>query len=84
MRLEEKRRKFVESSSTRVPVGTLVLIKLTQQDKVDYPSKFVPSFTGPWIFAEQVTNGVTHSVRHLASTEQRQLTRDRFKVVDLP
>ena len=39
MRLEEKRRKVFESSTTRVPVGTLVLVKLTQQDKEDYPGK---------------------------------------------
>ena len=30
MRLEEKRRTFVEGSPTRVPVGTLVLVKLKQ------------------------------------------------------
>ena len=73
MRLEKKRRKFVEESSTRVPVGTLVLVKLAQQDRADYPGKF-----------EQFFNGVTYRMQDLASAEQRQVMRDQFKVIDLP
>ena len=84
MQLEEKRRKFVESFSTSVPVGTLVLAKLTQQDKADCPGKFVPSYMGPGVMVEQFSNGMTYMVRDLASAEQRQLTRDQFKMMDVP
>ena len=84
MRHEERRRKSVESSSTRVSIGTLMLVKLTQQDKADYPGKFAPSFMGPWVVVERLSNGVTYRLRDLESAEQRQLTRDRLKVVDFP
>ena len=33
---------------------------------------------------ERFTNNVTYRVRDLVSAEQRQLTRDQFKVVELP
>ena len=83
-REEERRRKVVECSTTRVPVGSLVLVRLSPQDRADYPSKFVPSFMGPWVVVEQFVNGTTYRVRDLAFTEERQVTKDQFKVLDLP
>ena len=71
MRLEELRRKGTENSSTLVPVGALVLLKLTQLDKADYPGKFCPLYMGPWVVVERFTNGITYRVRDLASLRSR-------------
>ena len=38
---------------------------------------------GPWVVLEQFSNGATYRVRDLASAQQRQLTRDQVKVIDL-
>ena len=84
MRLEKLRRKATENSSTLVPVGALVMLKLTQLDKADYPGKFCPRYMGPWVVVERFTNDITYRVRDLASAEQRQVTRDQMKVIDLP
>ena len=61
-----------------------MLVKLTQQDKANYPGKFALSFMGPWVVVERFSNGVTYRVRDVACAEQLQLTRDQFKVADLP
>ena len=60
------------------------MLRLTPQEKAAYPSKFVPMYKGPWVIAERFPNGKTYRVRDLGSEEERQLTRDQFKVVDLP
>ena len=39
---------------------------------------------GPWVVVERFSHNVTYRVRDLVSAEQRQLTRDQFKVVELP
>ena len=60
------------------------MVRLTPQDKAAFPAKFAPSYMGPWVVVERFTNGITYRVRDLISAQQRQLTRDQFKVVDLP
>ena len=82
--LENKRREVLDDCATLVPVGSLVMVRLTPLDKAGYPSKFAPTFMGPWVVVERFSNNVTYRVRDLVSAEQRQLTRDQFKVVDLP
>ena len=39
---------------------------------------------GPRVVVKRFSNNVTYRVRDLVSAEQRQLTRDQFKVVELP
>ena len=61
-----------------------MLVKLTPQDKADYPGKFAHSCMGSWVVVERFLDGVTYRVRDLGSAEQLDLTRCQFKVVDLP
>ena len=82
--LETKRRDVLANSATLVPAGALVMIRLTPQDKADYPSKFSPTYMGPWVVVERSSKNVTYRVRDLVLAEQRQLTRDQFKVMELP
>ena len=82
--LEAKRKEVLKTSTSAAPVGALVMVRLTPQDKAAFPAKFAPSYMGPWVVVERFTNGITYRVRDLVSAQQRQLTRDQFKVVDLP
>ena len=82
--IEKRRREVAQKTDTPLPTGTLVMLRLTPQEKAAYPSKFVPMYKGPWVIAERFPNGKTYRVRDLGSEEERQLTRDQFKVVDLP
>lgn len=60
------------------------MVRVTPLEKAAYPSKFVPLFKGPRVITERFANGKTYKARDLGSAEERQLTRDQFKVVDLP
>ena len=84
VQLEKRRREMAQKADTPLPVGTLVMIKLTPQEKAAYATKFAPLYKGPWVIAERFSNGKTYKVRDLGSEEERQLTRDQFKVVDIP
>ena len=75
---------MAQKADTPLPVGTLVMIKLTPQEKAAYATKFAPIYKGPWVIAERFPNGKTYKVRDLGSEEERQLTRDQVKVVDIP
>ena len=39
---------------------------------------------GPWVVVERFTNGKTYWVRDLATEQERQVTRDQIKVLDVP
>ena len=60
------------------------MIKLTPQEKAACPSKFVPSFKGPWVITGNFQNGKTYRACELGTSVERQFTRDQFKVIDLP
>ena len=84
MQLEKQRKEMARKTDTPLPEGTLVMIRLTPQEKAAYPGKFVPLYKGPWVLVERFLNGKTYRARDLGSDEERQLTRDQFKVVDIP
>lgn len=56
MRLEQVQQEATENSLRLVPVGALVLLKLTQVDKGDYPKSCCPLYIAPWVVVKRLTN----------------------------
>lgn len=85
LRLERRIQRAFAKEDTPVPVGALVMVKLTDNDMRDYPfKKLRPKQTGPWVVIERFTNGVTYRVRDLHQGVPRQVTRAQMQVVDIP
>lgn len=73
---------MLASSSTMLPVGSFeMVLRLTAQDKVDYLSKFVPKYMRQRVVLGRFSNNVTYRVHDSVSAEERQRTRDQFKVL---
>ncbi|PHJ20661.1 hypothetical protein CSUI_005494, partial [Cystoisospora suis] len=84
MRAELRRRKLLNENNSRIPVGTIVAISLSPRDKANYPAKFTPRYAGPWVITESYSNGIKFKARDLVTNEERQVTRNQFKLLDLP
>ena len=39
---------------------------------------------GPWVVVERFTHGKTYRIRDLGTEQERQITRDQIKVLDIP
>ncbi|PHJ20724.1 hypothetical protein CSUI_005425, partial [Cystoisospora suis] len=81
---ELRRRKLLNESNSRIAVGTIVAISLSPRARASYPAKFTPRYAGPRVITESYSTGVTYKARDLATNEERQVTRNQFKLLDLP
>ena len=79
-----KCKEWLGESETLLPAGTIVSVKLNPQDKSDFSNKFGPLYMGPWVVVERFTNGKTYRVRDLSSEQERQVSREQLKVLDVP
>lgn len=59
-----ERKKWLHNSNARLPVGTILVVKLNPQDETDQSSKFGQFFyhMGPWVVVERFTNGESYRV----------------------
>lgn len=84
IRLEDKKNRALANSNSLVPVGALVMVRATASDMAYFVKKFAPTFIGPWVVVERFSNNTTYRVRHLVYAEERQVTRQQIKVIDVP
>ena len=79
----ERKGQLVAEKGT-VPVGTIVAVRLSPRELEQYPAKFAPTFNGPWAIVERFQNDSTYRVQDPRSGAVTRVTRDQFKVLDLP
>lgn len=65
-------------------MGTTVAVKLDPQDRADYFNKFGPLYMVPCVFVKKFINGKTYRVGDLGSEQERRVTREEVKVLDIP
>lgn len=59
-------------------------VQLNLRDGTDFSSKFGPLYMGPRVDVERFINGEAYRVRDLSSGQERQVTREQLKVMDVP
>lgn len=59
-------------------------MKLNLFDKAEFSNEFGPKYMGPWVSVERLTKGQTYLVKDIISGNERQVTREQVKILDIP
>ena len=85
LRTERRLQRAFAKEDSPIPLGSLVMLRVTHNEKKDYTfKKLRPHFTGPWVVIERFSNGVTYRVRDLHFGLPRQVAREQMRVIDIP
>ncbi|PHJ17870.1 hypothetical protein CSUI_008312 [Cystoisospora suis] len=84
MREDARKKNPIHQDGSRVPMGSVVAIRLSLPEKDGSPEKFTPMYAGPWMAMEDGPKGITYKVRDAVTREERQVTRTQFKLSDIP
>lgn len=67
-----------------LPKDPTVAVRLRFSDTAEYPAKLASSRAGPWTVPEGFSDDKTHTILDALSKEERQVTRAKLKLLDLP